>query len=276
MNRRQLAFIILINTIVTVLVSSCVVWIVERRRPDPEELAALFTPQAQTIPAVTTIPISNNGADGASASTNPDASQAVELAPNSSQVTQNSAASNSNTAGSNAAGSDVYTVQAGDSLTGVANQFGLTIEQLLNINNLDNPDFVFVGQRLILPAGTIAQSPSRPAAPTRQPSRTVTGQMQITIVDGAGTLDTEVALVVNESDAAFNLQGWTLGREGGPIYTFSNLPIFPGGSVRIHSKAGNDTSVDVFWGQPDSVWSAGSVAQLVNVQGELVHTFTVQ
>lgn len=270
MNRRQLAFVILVNAVVTVLVSSCVVWIVEQRRPDPEELAAIFTPQPQANPAVTTIAIS-----GSSAETNSTANsgalqsggtQSVELAPAPAQPVQNS----------NASGSDVYIVQAGDSLTGIASRFGLTNDQLLNINNLDNPDFVFVGQRLILPAGTTARTTQQQTTSNSQPSRTVNGQMQITTIDEVGALDSEVVLVVNESDAAFNLQGWTLGREGGPIYTFGNLPIFPGGSVRIHSKTGTDTSVDLFWAQQGPVWSAGSVAQLVNVQGELVHTFTVQ
>lgn len=275
MNRRQLAFIILINAIVTVLVSSCVVWVVERRRPDPEELAAVFTPQAQAIAAVTTIAIRGSDAGDSAPETTSSTAQTVELAPNTSQGTTNNAASTSN-----ASGSDIYIVQSGDSLTGIANQFGLTIDQLLNINNLDNPDFVFVGQRLILPTGTVArgsaQTSARQPTSSNQPSRAVNGQMQITTVSDVGALDSEMALVVNESDAAFNLQGWTLGREGGPIYTFGNLPIFPGGSVRIHSKSGTDTSVDLFWRQPGPVWTAGSVARLVNVQGELVHTFTVQ
>lgn len=270
MNRRQLAFIILVNAVVTVLVSSCVVWIVEQRRPDPEELAAIFTPQPQANPAVTTIAVggaANAGTNtGSNTGSNNNAVQSVELVPAAQQPVQNNPAS----------GSDVYIVQAGDSLTGIASRFGLTNDELLNINNLDNPDFVFVGQRLILPAGTGNRAPQQQVASNNQPSRTVTGQMQITTVDSFGSFDSEVVLVVNESDAAFNLQGWTLGRDGGPIYTFGNLPIFPGGSVRIHSKTGTDTSVDLFWGQQGPIWSAGSVAQLVNVQGELVHTFTVQ
>jgi len=48
MNRRQLGFVILLNAIFTVLISSCVFWIVESRRPDPEELAIGRAPQTQS------------------------------------------------------------------------------------------------------------------------------------------------------------------------------------------------------------------------------------
>lgn len=273
MNRRQLAFIILLNTVVSLVVSSCVIWVVEQRRPDPEELAAIFTPSPQTgfVSTSGTNGAISSGGSGNGTTNNAAAVQPVELAPSEPQIVANN----------NAAGGNTYIVQAGDSLTGIAIQFGLTIEQLLNINNLDNPDFVFVGQQLILPAGSAAQTTSQQStsgqsAANNQPSRAINGTLQVTRVSDAGNLDAEIALVVNESDAPFNLQGWTLGREGGPIYTFGNLPIFPGGSVRIHSKTGNDTSIDLHWGQSGSVWSAGSVARLVNVQGELVHTFTVQ
>jgi len=276
MNRRQLAFIILLNAFISIVVSSCVFWIVEQRRPDVEELAAILTPVSQTgtvstVGSTDNFAISSSGNassenSGAATSSNT-STQPAELAPSTPQPIPNN----------NAVGGNTYVVQAGDSLTGIANQFGLTIDQLLNINNLDNPDFVFVGQQLILPAGSTSstQPVQQPVANT-QPSRVVNGTLQVTEVSGQGTLASEIALVVNESDAPFNLQGWTLGREGGPIYTFGNLPIFPGGSVRIHSKAGNDTSIDLHWGQPNAVWSTGSVARLVNVQGELVHTFTVK
>lgn len=269
MNRRQLAFIILLNAFVSLVVSSCLFWVVEQRRPDVEELAAIFTPGPGTVSTIGSsngVAISSNSGATGSAN-NSTAAQPAELVPSAPQPIPNN----------NAVGGNTYVVQAGDSLTGIAIQFGLTIDQLLNINNLDNPDFVFVGQQLILPAGSASTSPSvQQPASNSQPSRTVNGTLQITEVSGRGTLESEIAMVVNESDAPFNLQGWTLGREGGPIYTFGNLPIFPGGSVRIHSKAGSDTSIDLHWGQPDSVWSAGSAARLVNVQGELVHTFTVQ
>jgi hypothetical protein len=73
--------------------------------------------------------------------------------------------------------------------------------------------------------------------------------------------------VVNDSDLAVNLQGWRVEKEGGAVYTFGNSLLFPGSGVQVHSGAGTDSSVDVYWNQPAAVWAAGAVARLVNAQG---------
>lgn len=49
-----------------------------------------------------------------------------------------------------AAKPDVYVVQANDSLTGVANQFNLSVKQLAEYNDLSVTDGLFVGQKLQL------------------------------------------------------------------------------------------------------------------------------
>ena len=45
-----------------------------------------------------------------------------------------------------------YTVQAGDTLGAIANQFGVTVEAIVEANGLANPDLIEVGQVLIIPA----------------------------------------------------------------------------------------------------------------------------
>ena len=53
MNRRQLAFLIVINAFISLAIALCVAWVIEARRPDPEELAALAQPavlSAETTP----------------------------------------------------------------------------------------------------------------------------------------------------------------------------------------------------------------------------------
>jgi len=44
-----------------------------------------------------------------------------------------------------------YTVEPGDSLGSIADQFGTTVDALLQANNLDDPDLLVVGQRLVVP-----------------------------------------------------------------------------------------------------------------------------
>ena len=85
----------------------------------------------------------------------------------------------------------------------------------------------------------------------------------------------EAVLVVNESNIAISLQGWRLARDSGPTYNFGNVPLFPGGSVRVYSGAGLDSSIDLYWGQSEAVWPSGSVARLFNVEDEETGTYTI-
>ncbi len=46
-----------------------------------------------------------------------------------------------------------YTVQPGDTLSAIAVRFGVSIIDLLDVNNLDDPNSIFVGQSLRIPGG---------------------------------------------------------------------------------------------------------------------------
>lgn len=44
-----------------------------------------------------------------------------------------------------------YTVQSGDTLSGIAEQFGTDYQTLAQINNIENPNLIYAGQTIILP-----------------------------------------------------------------------------------------------------------------------------
>ena len=46
-----------------------------------------------------------------------------------------------------------YTVQRNDNLTSIANRFGTTVNELVRLNNIQNPNLIYPGQVLILPEG---------------------------------------------------------------------------------------------------------------------------
>lgn len=54
-----------------------------------------------------------------------------------------------------------YTVQPGDTLTRIAARFGTTVGAIVEANGLTNPNLIYVGQVLVIPAGVSASSPER-------------------------------------------------------------------------------------------------------------------
>jgi murein DD-endopeptidase MepM/ murein hydrolase activator NlpD len=48
----------------------------------------------------------------------------------------------------------VYIVQPGDTLLGIAAQFGITTQELIDVNDISNPDILSVGTQLIIPGLT--------------------------------------------------------------------------------------------------------------------------
>jgi len=57
------------------------------------------------------------------------------------------------------AGSGVYVVKAGDTLSGIAMRHQTTVTQLMQTNGLSNPNFILVGQRLAVPGGERSSDP---------------------------------------------------------------------------------------------------------------------
>lgn len=266
MNRRQLAFLVLVNAIVATVIALGVYTLLEMRRPDLEELAALYTPQPGAVLAVT----SDSSINVTPAAPVP--STLLQDVPAQDEPVQNESVPE---ALAPATGEEtVYVVQAGDSLLAIATRYRLTVDELVEANQLANPDYLFSGQRLVIPSRTpsSAGEPQVTAAPTATP---VLEGVEVQAVEGAGDLAGETVLVVNDSNLVFSLQGWRLERENGPAYNFGNVPLFPGGSIRVHSATGTDSSIDLYWQQTGPVWQSGAVARLVDGQGNVIHTYVV-
>lgn len=60
-----------------------------------------------------------------------------------------------------------YIVKAGDTLAGIAAKFNSTVEEIIKVNNLTDPNAIFVGQQLIVPANLVTPVPTR--LPTSTP-----------------------------------------------------------------------------------------------------------
>ncbi|NOY97780.1 MAG: lamin tail domain-containing protein [Chloroflexi bacterium] len=91
--------------------------------------------------------------------------------------------------------------------------------------------------------------------------------IEIVSVIGAGTLSAETALLRYNGEGELDLTGWRLQDEDGNTYTFPQLKLYPSGAVQVHTTAGTDTVVDLYWGLRQSVWQSGEQAALLDPQG---------
>ncbi len=66
-------------------------------------------------------------------------------------TTQNVPTPGGGTSGQPTTGGATYTVQSGDTLFSIARQFGVTVQAIVEANNLANPNSLSVGQQLVIP-----------------------------------------------------------------------------------------------------------------------------
>ena len=65
-------------------------------------------------------------------------------------------------------GTVTYTIKAGDTLSGIADQFGITVEDIVKTNNIADPNAIQAGEVLVIPVG--AATPAAAATATAVPS----------------------------------------------------------------------------------------------------------
>lgn len=123
----------------------------------------------------------------------------------------------------------------------------------------------------VLPSAAVVADAS-PIAPAELDENIA---VEIISIIGAGTLDTEVVLVRYSGDAELNMAGWALEDEDKNVFDFPQLTLYAGGAVQVHTEAGQDSVVDLFWGSRDAIWESGEEASLVDPQGTTRTTYTV-
>jgi LysM repeat protein len=216
----------------------------------------------------------------------------------------------------------VYTVEPGDTLSLIADKFAVSLSDLMIANGLTNQDFIQAGQELIIPVGglatptstftppplptdtplpfdpptplpTDAQIPQEPAAtvgpsptptntPTASPSPIPTltsapfGEINIIISEiiSPGDLLQETLVILNQG-AGTSLDEWKL--EGSSLGTviLPDLFLFSGGSIRIHTSAGENTASDLYLNQGEAAWPPGTTIILSDDKNVEISRFTV-
>ena len=112
--------------------------------------------------------------------------------------------------------------------------------------------------------------------PTPLPS---SGELNIEITEvlGAGQIDQERVVITNVGDRLAGMQDWTLSGADGSVYTFPNFRLWAGGGVTVHTRVGQDGNPpsNFYWGKLEPAWSVGDVVTLKDAQGAVLATYTV-
>lgn len=100
-------------------------------------------------------------------------------------------------------------------------------------------------------------------------------QVMIESIVGAGDLLSERVMVKRVGgDNELSLANWQI-KGNGKTYTFPQLTLFKGGGVNVHTSAGRDTVIDLYWGMNEPSWKSGSVVTLVDAQGNVQTTYKI-
>jgi LysM repeat protein len=172
-----------------------------------------------------------------------------------------------------------YTVQPGDTLYEIALRLGIPLDALMAANGLTDPDALDVGQVLLVPSledlaqATATPGPVTAAAPSATAAIVGAPDVEIRGVDGMGDLARETVRLLNAGGVAA-MAGWTLDDGGEHTFVFPAFTLY-NGAVSIHTRAGENTVIDLYWGLSEAVWSSGKVITLREADGSVHSTFPI-
>jgi LysM repeat protein len=169
-----------------------------------------------------------------------------------------------------------YTVRVGDTLSDIAETFDIAVEDLMSANRLQNADALTAGQVLVIPesAGGESGSPQTTPTPSAESSEPDQGEVIINAIDAPGNLELEAVRLLN-TGGEVSMAGWTLEDGQGNVFVFPDFTFYSTGAIDVHTRAGTNTTIDLYWGLEEAIWTAGKTISLRDAGGSLQSTFTI-
>jgi len=171
-------------------------------------------------------------------------------------------------------------VRVGDTLSDIADAFGVDIEVLMSTNRIDDPNSLSAGQVIVLPS--IEADPQAGLEATSEPESQQAeldpGDQSVDVIingiDSAGSLENESVRLLNQGGEV-SMAGWTLSDGAGNRFTFPEFTFYSTGAVEVHTRTGTNTTIDLYWGLDEAVWTAGKEIQLRDATGRIQSTFRI-
>lgn len=87
-------------------------------------------------------------------------------------------------------------------------------------------------------------------------------------------LNEEWVEISNSGTSDVSLTGWSLEDGQNHTYSFPEINLAAGASVKVHSGSGTDTAKDLFWNRSSAVWNNdGDTATLKDAAGNVVSRY---
>ncbi|HZW02433.1 MAG TPA: lamin tail domain-containing protein [Anaerolineaceae bacterium] len=99
--------------------------------------------------------------------------------------------------------------------------------------------------------------------------------MQVDTVIGAGDLNNEVVVFARVGEGDLRLTGWQVVDENRNRFTFPDLLLNTNGAVRLYSRAGEDSVMELYWDLDEAVWSSGELVTLLDPEGNTRATYQI-
>lgn len=199
-----------------------------------------------------------------------------------------------------AEGPPVHTVQAGDTLGKISEQYDVPVEDIAQANEIVNVNTIAVGQQLVIPVGGLATAaaegdsagsegatttdlptPELPPTPLpTEPPAQGTAIVEISEVIGLGELANEAVRITNAGTRPVALQEWQLLDEEGHVYSFAAVTLYGSSeagspSILVHTETGQNGASNLYWGQEAAVWEAGETVTLRDAEGTVQATYVI-
>lgn len=92
--------------------------------------------------------------------------------------------------------------------------------------------------------------------------------VKISNVIGAGDIENEYVEIQHLGENELAMEGWQLVDEQGNTFTFPGLTLHSRGAVRVYTKSGPLSAIELYWGLDGSVWTSGERVVLLDADGE--------
>jgi hypothetical protein len=118
---------------------------------------------------------------------------------------------------------------------------------------------------------TATRPPDQPTMALVEDNISVT----ITTIVGAGNLEAEYVEILNQSPGDVDLTAWQLVDEDGNTFVFPRLILSNSGAVKIYSKSGQKSVIELFWQSDVPIWASGEVATLLDPDENAIASYSI-